>query len=126
MSLKGTENVRISFIDYSQITDANGNVLVNGSFSEKNPAPFVYVSDDEQNAIAGGGESMKYAFLSALGFQLGLKVIINGSMQYLWGLVHALQVFQYLLLMNIDFPPNLPAFVAYFSIATGDTDSMGI
>lgn len=69
---------------------------------------------------------MKYAFLSALGFQLGLKVIINGSMQYLWGLVHALQVFQYLLLMNIDFPPNLPAFCSYFSIASGDTDSMGV
>lgn len=69
---------------------------------------------------------MKYAFLSAMGFQLGLKVIINGSMQYLWGLVHALQVFQYLLLLNIDFPPNLPAFTSYFSIASGDTDSMGV
>jgi hypothetical protein len=104
----------------------NGNLLVNNSFSERNPAPFIYVSEDEANAIAGGGESMKYAFLSALGFQLGLKVIINGSMQYLWGLVHALQVFQYLLLMNIDFPPNLPAFTGYFSIASGDTGSMGI
>lgn len=69
---------------------------------------------------------MKYAFLSAMGFQLGLKVIINGSMQYLWGLVHALQVFQYLLLLNIDFPPNLPAFTSYFSIASGDTGAMGI
>jgi hypothetical protein len=28
--------------------------------------------------------------------------------------------------MNIDFPPNLPAFTSYFSIASGDTDSMGI
>jgi hypothetical protein len=47
-------------------------------------------------------------------------------MQYLWGLVHALQVFQFLLLMNIKFPPNLPAFCGYFSIASGDPDSMGI
>jgi hypothetical protein len=28
--------------------------------------------------------------------------------------------------MNIDFPPNLPAFTSYFSIASGDTDSMGV
>ncbi len=92
-TLKGTENVRISFKDYSQIYDRNGNFLVNSSYAERNPAPFIYTSDEEANALAGGGESMKYAFLSALGFQLGLKVIINGSMQYLWGLVHALQVF---------------------------------
>jgi hypothetical protein len=89
-TLTGTENVRITFIDYSQIRDVIGNLLVNNSFAERNPAPFIYVSEDEANAIAGGGESMKYAFLSALGFQLGLKLIINGSMQYLWGLVHAL------------------------------------
>ena len=69
---------------------------------------------------------MKYAFLSALGFQLGLKIIINGSMQYLWGLVHALQVFQYLLLLNINFPPNLPGFVSFFSIASGSTGSIGL
>ena len=69
---------------------------------------------------------MKYAFLSALGFQLGLKIIINGSMQYLWGLVHALQVFQYLLLLNINFPPNLPGFVSFFSIASGNTGSIGL
>jgi hypothetical protein len=54
--------------------------LVNSSYAERNPAPFIYTSDEEANALAGGGESMKYAFLSALGFQLGLKVIINGSM----------------------------------------------
>ena len=118
--------LKISFIDESQIVDLNGNILVNNSYAERNPAPFIYVSDDENNAINGGGASMKYAFLSAMGFQLGLKIIINGSMQYLWGLVHALQVFQFLLLMNIDFPPNLAGFASYFSIASADTGSLGI
>ena len=28
--------------------------------------------------------------------------------------------------MNIEFPPNLPAFVSYFSIASGDTGALGI
>lgn len=28
--------------------------------------------------------------------------------------------------MNIDFPPNLPAFTAYFSIASGDTGAIGV
>jgi hypothetical protein len=67
-TLTGSENVKISFIDYSQIRDLAGNLLVNNSFAERNPAPFIFVSEDEANAIAGGGESMKYAFLSALGF----------------------------------------------------------
>lgn len=79
-TLKGEETLRITFIDYSQIRDLGGNLLVNNSFAERNPAPFIYVSDEEASTIAGGGESMKYAFLSAMGFQLGLKVIINGSM----------------------------------------------
>lgn len=92
-TLTGTETLRITFNDYSQIKDLIGNFLVNNSFAERSPAPFIYTSEDEANAIAGGGESMKYAFISAMGFNLGLKIIINGSMQYLWGLVHALQVF---------------------------------
>jgi hypothetical protein len=29
-------------------------------------------------------------------------------------------------LINIKFPPNLPAFTGYFSIASGDADSLGI
>ncbi len=92
-TLTGAETVRVSFLNYGEIKDLTGNLLVNNSFAERSPAPFIYVSEDEANTIAGGGESMKYAFLSAMGFQLGLKIIINGSMQYLWGLVHALQVF---------------------------------
>ena len=28
--------------------------------------------------------------------------------------------------MNIDFPPNMPAFTSYFSIASGDTGALGI
>jgi hypothetical protein len=28
--------------------------------------------------------------------------------------------------LNIKFPPNWPAFTSYFSIASGDTESMGV
>jgi hypothetical protein len=103
-----------------------GNLLTNNSYAEKNVAPFVYISPASASTVGAGGAAMKYAALTAIGFQLGLKVVIGGSMQYLWGLVHALQVFQYLLLMNINFPPQLPTFVSYFSIASGDPNAIGI
>lgn len=69
---------------------------------------------------------MKMAALSAAGLQIGLKVIIGGSMQFLWGLMNALQVFQWVICLNIKFPPNLPAFVAYFALANGDPSTIGI
>lgn len=40
-------------------------------------------------------------------------------MNYLWSLVHSLQVFSYLLYMNINFPNNLNSFVEYLQIANG-------
>jgi predicted acyl esterase len=79
-SFSPDDTLRISFNDYTLIEDLNGNLLVNQSFAERNTPEFIYISADEANAVGAGGESMKYAFLSALGFQLGLKVIINGSM----------------------------------------------
>lgn len=93
---------------------------MNNSYAQINPYPFIYVSAAEANAANNGGSSLKYTVMSVFSFNIGLKLIMNGSMQYLWGLVHALQVFNYLLYMNIDFPPNVATFSGYLSVASGD------
>ena len=45
-------------------------------------------------------------------------------MQYLWGLVHALQIFQFLIYMNIDFPQNIQLFAGYIDIASGNLEEV--
>ena len=62
---------------------------------------------------------MKYAFLSVFSFNIIIKVVLKSSMAYLWSLVHALQIFNYLLLLNINFPSNLNTFTNYLAVATG-------
>jgi len=49
---------------------------------------------------------------------------MRSSMQYLWGLVHALQIFQFLIYMNIDFPENIQNFGGYLEVASGDIEEM--
>lgn len=67
---------------------------------------------------------MKYTFMSVFSFNLILKLVLNSSMNYLWGLVHALQVFSFLLYLNIDFPSNVQLFTQYFKMASGDLDEL--
>ena len=38
--------------------------------------------------------------------------------------MHSLQVFNFLLYLNIDFPDNVVAFTQYFSVATGEIDEL--
>ncbi len=60
--------------------------------------------------------------MSVFSFNIGLKIIMNSSMQYLWSLVHALQVFSYLLYLNIEFPENVKQFSKYLRVASGDIE----
>jgi len=45
-------------------------------------------------------------------------------MNYLWSLVHALQVFNFLLYLNIDFPSNLRSFAGYLEVASGEIEEL--
>ncbi|CDW87978.1 cadg multi-domain protein [Stylonychia lemnae] len=120
----GSENVKISFQNYSMIRDEAGNELTEGSFTMTNPYPFVYLSQSETDTAQNSGNSLKYTFLSVFSFNLALKLVMNSSMQFLWGLVHALQVFNFLLYMNIDFPDNVLLFSKYMQVASGNVDEL--
>ena len=82
------------------------------------------MSPDEASAIEGGGTSLKYTFISVFGFNMMIKLLLKSSMNYLWSLVHALQVFNYLLYINLKYPANIDAFAGYLSIATGDVEEI--
>eukprot|EP00347_Sterkiella_histriomuscorum_P005340 403356986 len=123
-SLDGSEKYKITFQNYSAIQDLAGNPVAAESYAEINVNSFVFLSASEQSTISSGGSSLKYTFMSVFSFNLVLKVVLNSSMQYLWGLVHALQVFNFLLYMNIDFPNNVQTFSGYLKVASGDIEEM--
>ncbi len=62
--------------------------------------------------------------MSVFSFNIAIKIIMNSSMQYLWGLVHALQIFSYLLFLNIKFPENIKLFSNYLKVASGDIEEI--
>eukprot|EP00347_Sterkiella_histriomuscorum_P011981 403370353 len=121
-SLDGTEDLKVYFMNYGNITDIAGNPLVKDSYFTTKPATFAYISESEANTAEGGGQSLKYTFISVFSVNIALKFVLNSSMQYLWGLVHSLQVFNFLLFMNIEFPDNVLLFSKYLQVASGDID----
>ena len=67
---------------------------------------------------------MKFGVLSVFFTQLSLKLLLKSSMQYLWELVHQLQVLNLMLLFNFEFPSNVFSFLGYFEVASGNVDEI--
>ncbi|CDW72275.1 fu domain containing protein [Stylonychia lemnae] len=120
-TLFGTETISIRFINETQIFDPAGNTLQNSQIIT-NPQLFIYLTPMEKKVSDEGGASVKVSFLSVCSFNIAFKILMNSSMQFLWGLVHALQVFNFLLYINIDFPENVSVFSDYLSVASGDIE----
>ncbi|CDW85864.1 cadg multi-domain protein [Stylonychia lemnae] len=121
-SLLGSETLSIKFLNETQIIDPNGNILINDKQKITNPSQFIYLTPTERKVSKQGGQTVKVSFLSVCSFNIAFKLLMNSSMQYLWGLVHALQVFNFLLYINIDFPENVELFSEYLSVASGDME----
>lgn len=79
-SLDGTEDIRISFKNNSEISDLAGNVILSDSFATTNPYPYIFISATEASTATSGGSSLKYTVISVFSFNLGLKIIMNSSM----------------------------------------------
>ncbi|CDW90923.1 fu domain containing protein [Stylonychia lemnae] len=118
-SLYGQEEIRVQFKDNSQIKDLADNILTE-QYAFINPYPFTYLSPTEKSTATSGGSSLQYSVMSVFSVNLAMKALLNSSMQYLWGLVHALQIITFLLYMNILIPSNVELFTDYLSIASGD------
>ena len=86
---EGSEVVTLGFVNDSMFTDLAGNEL-NKVWPRGELSPFVFVSAEEEEALAGGGESLKYTIMTVFSFNILIKVVLKSSMQDLWSLVHAL------------------------------------
>ena len=85
---------------------------------------YEYVPPTEAAAVESSGLTMKFGVLSLFFAQLSLKFLLQSSMQYLWELVHQLQVLNLMLLFNVEFPSNVFSFLGYFEVASGNIDEI--
>ena len=88
--MDGSELIIVSFKDSSLIKDLAQNPIPTNYFSQINANPYTYLSPEEKTTAEGGATSIKYSFISVFSFNLLLKLVLNSSMQFLWGLVHSL------------------------------------
>ncbi len=121
----GVEKCHIKIIDPNSITDKSLYPNSLGSAAVViDLSPYKYISDGERAAAVAGGESVKYSVVMTLILNLLLKIIMKNSMSYLWDLVHALQVWQLIALIDLNVPPNLEIFNEYLGIASGDMEEV--
>ncbi|CDW90935.1 cadg multi-domain protein [Stylonychia lemnae] len=123
-TISGEEDLTVALKDYGQIKDSSGNKLRNLE-QMVHPAPFIFLSDTEKMIVNGLGQTIRYGFMSTCSFNVALKMLLNSTMQFLWGLVHSLQIFAILLYINIDFPENVLIFSNFMQVASGDLSDFG-
>ena len=72
-----------------------------------------------KEAIDGSGTGINGAVIGAFGVNLLLKSFQKSAMRFVWSMLHSLQIYRYLAMLNINLPGNLIQFVSYFDLATG-------
>ena len=50
-----------------------------------------------------------------------LKVVISSSAAVMWSLIHVLQLFRYILYINVNTPNIMATLISYLAIVVGDT-----
>ena len=105
------------------IVDKSGNRLAKPEVSAE-LFPFEYLPPLEEAAIDSGGQGLKIMLVLAFVGQILLKFLVQGSMQYLWDLVHQLQLLSFMLLMDFPYPKNIFHTLEYFEVAAGNLDEV--
>lgn len=67
---------------------------------------------------------MKYTLISMFSINMLLKVVISSSAALMWSLIHVLQAFRYILLINIKMPKMTEILMKYLAVVVGDVDEM--
>ena len=107
----------------SKIADKAGNALLKPQIKAF-LLPFEYVPPVEEAVVESSGITMKFGVLAIFVGQLVLMLTIHASMQYLWELVHQLQVLNMMLLFNVEFPSNIFTVLSYFEVASGNFEEI--
>ena len=129
----GIETVDFWFEDLSVITDIVGNHISEGKISG-NLNYFEYISEgkssvnhlstEDKQSAESSGSSMKYTLLTMFSMNLVLKIVISSSAALMWSLIHVLQVFRYILMINLNMPKIVDILMKYLAVVIGEIDEV--
>ena len=138
----GNEVAEFWLKDRSVLKDTVGNDFAEGKFSgnlnmieyisDSKPINFyhsfcfkiltVYLGDKRR--AESSGNSMQYTIITMFSVNMILKVIISTSASLMWSLIHVLQVFRYILMINLEMPKLMDILMKYLAIVVGDFEGV--
>ena len=117
------EKIQIWWEDLSIITDSTGNNInkgkITGYLNE-----FEYLSPEVESGVRNGGQSMKYAIISLFSINIAIKMFISSSAAIMWSLINVLQVFRFILMVNIKMPKIIDILMEYMAVVVGEVDEV--
>ena len=67
---------------------------------------------------------MKYTLMTMFSVNMVLKMVISSSAALMWSLIHVLQAFRYILLININMPILIDILMQYLAVVVGEVDEI--
>ena len=67
---------------------------------------------------------MKYTLMTMFSVNMVLKMVISSSAALMWSLIHVLQAFRYILLININMPILVNILMEYLAVVVGEVDEI--
>ena len=119
----GREKIEIWWDDLSIIQDTSNNTLSEGKMIGQ-LSYYEYVSPDAEAAVSNSGSSMKYTLISVFSINMALRFVISSSAALMWSLIHVLQSFRCILMMNIDMPKVIGIMMEYLVVVIGEVDEI--
>ena len=117
----GREKIEIWWDDLSIIQDPSNNTLSEGKMIGQ-LSYYEYVSPDAEAAASNSGSSMKYTLISMFTINMGLRFVISSSAALMWSLIHVLQSFRCIVMMNIGMPKVIGIMMEYLVVVIGEVD----
>lgn len=78
---------------------------------------FFYISESEQQALTQATDSMSTATMSGLMINLGIVIGLTITMEAMWSFVNAIQLLNFLPLVNVKIPDNMTILFDLLSFA---------
>ena len=63
---------------------------------------------------------MEYTLMTMFSINMLLKVVISSSASIMWSLIHVLQLFRYILYINVGSSSIMSTLISYLAIVVGD------
>ena len=120
---EGIEKIEIWWDDLSVIQDQSNNTLNEGKIIGQ-LSFYEYVPPEVEAAVSNCGSSMKYTLISMFSINMGLRFVISSSASLMWSLIHVLQVFRFMLMMNINMPKIIGILTKYLVVVIGEIDEI--